>query len=130
MENQSTPPVLIEVTRGPAVESRHRGQIVVSDAQGKLLHQVGDPGVWVCLRSLAKPFQALAVLTSGAAAAFGFGAEELALFSGSPICCFKLPWASITTIWPRWRLSTAGPRVTSIKTGEVVWFSILFLNFN
>ncbi len=35
------------------------------------------------MRSLAKPFQALAVLTSGAAAAFGFGAEELALFSGS-----------------------------------------------
>ena len=37
----------------------------------------------MCLRSLAKPFQALAVLTSGAAAAFGFGAAELALFSGS-----------------------------------------------
>jgi L-asparaginase II len=37
----------------------------------------------VCLRSLAKPFQALPVITSGAAAAFGFGPQELALFSGS-----------------------------------------------
>jgi L-asparaginase II len=37
----------------------------------------------VCLRSLAKPFQALPVLTTGAADAFGFGPEELALFSGS-----------------------------------------------
>jgi L-asparaginase II len=83
MENQTTAPVLVEVTRGPAVESRHRGQIVVIDAQGKLVHQVGDPEVWVCLRSLAKPFQALAVLTSGAAAAFGFKGAELALFSGS-----------------------------------------------
>ncbi len=83
MENLSASPVLIEVTRGPAVESRHRGQIVVVDAQGNLLHHLGDPEVWVCLRSLAKPFQALAVITSGAAAAFGFKGQELALFSGS-----------------------------------------------
>jgi L-asparaginase II len=83
MENQPTSPILVEVTRGPAVESRHRGQIVVIDAQGKLLHQVGDPEVLVCLRSLAKPFQALALVTSEAAVAFGFGPAELALFSGS-----------------------------------------------
>ncbi len=83
MENQTTAPVLVEVTRGPAVESRHRGQIVVSDAQGQVVQQLGDPEVWVCLRSLAKPFQALAVVTSGAAAAFGFKGAELALFSGS-----------------------------------------------
>ena len=83
MPNQPTSPVLIEVSRGPEVESRHRGQIVVMDAQGKLLHQVGDPEALVCLRSLAKPFQALAVLTSGAAEAFGFKGAELALFSGS-----------------------------------------------
>ena len=83
MPNQPTAPVLVDVTRGPAVESRHRGQIVVIDAQGKLIHQLGDPEALVCLRSLAKPFQALAVLTSGAAAAFGFKGAELALFSGS-----------------------------------------------
>ncbi|MCX5892442.1 MAG: asparaginase [Deltaproteobacteria bacterium] len=46
----------MEVTRGPEVESRHRGQIVVADATGKLHHQIGDPEVLVCLRSLAKPF--------------------------------------------------------------------------
>ena len=83
MPSQMTSPVLIEVTRGPQVESCHRGHIVVMDAAGKLRHQLGDAETWVCLRSLAKPFQALAVLTSGAAEAFGFGAEELALFSGS-----------------------------------------------
>lgn len=76
-------PVLVEVTRGPAVESRHRGQIAVMDAKGGLVKQVGDPEALVCMRSLAKPFQALALLTSGAAEAFGFGPEELALFSGS-----------------------------------------------
>jgi L-asparaginase II len=76
-------PVLIEVTRGPRVESCHRGQIVVMDAEGKIRHHLGDPEVQVCMRSLAKPFQALPVLTTGAADAFGFGPAEVALFSGS-----------------------------------------------
>jgi L-asparaginase II len=76
-------PVLIEVTRGARVESYHRGHIVVIDAQGNLRHSLGDPEAQVCMRSLAKPFQALPVLTTGAADAFGFGSEEIALFSGS-----------------------------------------------
>jgi L-asparaginase II len=83
MPKQSTSPVLVEVTRGPLVESCHRGQIAVMDAGGNLRHGLGDLEVQVCMRSLAKPFQALAVITTGAAAAFGFGAAELALFSGS-----------------------------------------------
>jgi L-asparaginase II len=76
-------PILVEVTRGPLTESRHRGQIAVVDAEGKLRHALGDPETLVCLRSLAKPFQALPLITTGAAQAFGFGPEELALFSGS-----------------------------------------------
>jgi L-asparaginase II len=83
MTSQVTPPILIEVTRGPRVESCHRGHVVVTDAAGTLVHSLGDAEAWVCMRSLAKPFQALAVITSGAADTFGFGAEELALFSGS-----------------------------------------------
>jgi L-asparaginase II len=82
-KNNMPPPVLIEVTRGPRVESCHRGHIAVVDAAGTLRHGRGDVDAWVCMRSLAKPFQALAVLTSGAAAAFDFGPPELALFSGS-----------------------------------------------
>jgi L-asparaginase II len=83
MQSQLSPPVLVEVTRGPEVESLHRGQIAVVDAAGHLKERLGDPETLVCLRSLAKPFQALAVLTTGAAAAFGFGPPELAVFSGS-----------------------------------------------
>ena len=83
MQGPMAAPVLVEVTRGPAVESSHRGQVVVSDAQGNPCRRVGDIEALVCLRSLAKPFQTLAVLTSGAAAALGLGAPELALFSGS-----------------------------------------------
>jgi L-asparaginase II len=83
MPSHITPPVLIEITRGPRVESSHRGHIAVVDAAGNLRHSLGDAEAWVCMRSLAKPFQALAVLNTGAAATFGFGAEEMALFSGS-----------------------------------------------
>jgi L-asparaginase II len=83
MESESIVPVLVEVTRGPLTECRHRGQIAVADAQGNLRGRLGEPGTPVCLRSLAKPFQALPLITTGAAAAFGFGEAELALFSGS-----------------------------------------------
>ena len=110
MPNQITSPVLIEVTRGPGVESCHRGQIVVADAAGNLHHQLGDPEVLVCMRSLAKPFQALAVLTSGAAKAFGFGAAELALFSGS-LSGQDFQIVLVTSILERLGLKAARPAV-------------------
>lgn len=75
--------VLVEVSRGARVESCHLGAIAVVDQQGRLLTAVGDPELWVCLRSMAKPIQALPILTTGAAAAFNFGPQELALFCGS-----------------------------------------------
>jgi L-asparaginase II len=80
---QNCPPVLVEVTRGSEVECRHRGDIAVVDKDGKIRAGVGDPATLVCMRSLAKPFQALPLITTGAAEAFGFGPEELALMSGS-----------------------------------------------
>lgn len=76
-------PVLVEVTRGAEVESRHRGEIAVVDKDGRQRAAAGDPKTLVCMRSLAKPFQALPLITTGAAQAFGFGPEELALMSGS-----------------------------------------------
>ena len=77
------PPILVEVTRGSEVESRHRGEIAVVDEAGTVRHHLGDPEAPVCMRSLAKPFQVLPLITTGAAQAFGFGPEELALMSGS-----------------------------------------------
>jgi L-asparaginase II len=77
------PVLLVEVTRGDRVESSHYGHIAVCDPQGNLAARLGDPDLWVCLRSMAKPIQALPLLTTGAVQAFEFGPEELALFSGS-----------------------------------------------
>ncbi|MGQ9689657.1 MAG: asparaginase [Desulfobaccales bacterium] len=76
-------PILVEVTRGSEVESRHRGEIAVVNGAGRRRAGVGEGEALVCMRSLAKPFQALPLITTGAASAFGFGGEELALMSGS-----------------------------------------------
>ncbi|BBK35301.1 asparaginase [Allostella sp. ATCC 35155] len=76
-------PVLVEVTRGTAVESRHRGSIAVVDAGGNLVHRVGDVAQAVYPRSAIKPLQALLLVESGAADRFGLTDRELALACAS-----------------------------------------------
>jgi L-asparaginase II len=76
-------PVLVEVTRGGRVESRHGGSIVVVDASGKSVFALGDIGAPVFPRSACKAMQALPLVESGAADAYGFGNRELALASSS-----------------------------------------------
>jgi L-asparaginase len=74
---------LLAVVRGTAVESMHRGAIAVVGTDGELLGAAGDPSVEVLLRSSAKPFQAAAVIESGAAKQFSLTDEEIAVISGS-----------------------------------------------
>ncbi|MCA1812575.1 MAG: asparaginase [Halobacteriales archaeon] len=69
------------VRRGKVVESTHRVSLAVSDARGKLHARLGDPGLVTFTRSSAKPFQALALVASGAAD--GLSAAELAIVTGS-----------------------------------------------
>lgn len=76
-------PVLVEVTRGHPVESIHRGSIAVADAEGTLIFALGDVETPVYPRSSLKPIQALPLVESGAAEAFGLGDEEVALASAS-----------------------------------------------
>ncbi|MEX2631427.1 MAG: asparaginase [Tistlia sp.] len=80
---EAASPVLVEVTRGTLVESRHRGAFAVCDAEGRILHQAGDPERLVYPRSAIKPLQALALVESGAADAFGCTPAELALACAS-----------------------------------------------
>lgn len=75
--------ILVNVTRGDAVESFHRGHIAVVDSKGNIHYKVGNPDCNICLRSCAKPLQALPVLTTGAADRFKFSPAELAIMSGS-----------------------------------------------
>jgi L-asparaginase II len=74
---------LAAVTRGELVESIHRGRLAVFDPMGGELEAWGDPEAYVYLRSSAKPFQALPLVLSGAADAFGLTGEELAVACAS-----------------------------------------------
>ncbi|MDB5522416.1 MAG: asparaginase [Rhizobium sp.] len=76
-------PVLVEVTRGNRVESFHRGMIAVVDGAGKTVLEFGDIETPLFPRSACKAMQALPLVESGAADAYGFGNRELALSSSS-----------------------------------------------
>ena len=53
MEN----PVLVEVLRGKAIESRHRGSVAVVDADGGIALALGDIDTPVFPRSAVKAFR-------------------------------------------------------------------------
>jgi L-asparaginase II len=74
---------LAAVKRGALVESVHRGRLVVCDPGGNVLEAVGDPEAYVYLRSSAKAFQALPLILSGTADAFGLTDRELAVACAS-----------------------------------------------
>jgi L-asparaginase II len=78
-----TPAPLVEVWRGPVVESRHRGHLAAVDGDGRLVAHLGEPETVTYLRSSGKPFQAVPLLTSGAAERFHFTEAELAVACGS-----------------------------------------------
>jgi L-asparaginase II len=78
-----TNPVLVEVTRGPLVESRHRGAVAVCDAHGNAALALGNVAAPIFPRSAVKALQALPLIEQGAADRFGLSEEELALACAS-----------------------------------------------
>ena len=76
-------PILVKVTRGEIAESFHRGAVAVVDSEGNLTASIGNYQITAFLRSSAKPFQVIPLITSGAAKEFGFTAQEIALMCGS-----------------------------------------------
>lgn len=76
-------PILIEVLRGNAVESRHAGALAIVDASGRVHTALGDIERPIFPRSAVKLLQALPLVASGAADAFGLSDAELALACAS-----------------------------------------------
>lgn len=72
-------PVLIEVTRGDVVESRHRGAVCVVDGDGAVVLSLGDVNRPVFPRSAVKSLQVLPLIESGAVDRLGLSADEIAL---------------------------------------------------
>ncbi|MGH7507085.1 MAG: asparaginase, partial [Longimicrobiales bacterium] len=80
-EGEGVSAAAVEVWRGGLIESRHRVSVAVVDAHGRMRAQCGDPDLVVYARSAVKPFQAMPLVTDGAADQFGLTPPELAL------CC-------------------------------------------
>jgi len=76
-------PVLVRVLRNGIEESVHRGHIVETDPDGRMLHVLGDPDHLVTLRSTVKPFGLVALIEAGGVEAFDLTAAELAIMASS-----------------------------------------------
>ncbi|MDT8899356.1 asparaginase [Thermanaerothrix sp. 4228-RoL] len=74
---------LVELTRGPIVESVHWGALAIVDSRGRLLASLGDPYLVMHLRSTAKPFQLLPLIEEGAVEHFSLTPEEIAVMCAS-----------------------------------------------
>ncbi|MGP6089095.1 asparaginase [Antarctobacter jejuensis] len=90
---------MVEIIRGPVVESHHSGHAVICDHKGLIVEAWGDPGAVVLPRSSAKMIQALPLVASGAARAVGLSTERLALacasHQGAPLHARKVgAWLS------------------------------------
>ena len=76
-------PILVEVTRGPQVESWHRGAVSVVDAEGTSALALGDVECRVFPRSAVKALQAIPLVETGIADRLGLTDAEIALACAS-----------------------------------------------
>ena len=76
-------PILVEVMRGNAIESVHRGAVAIVDADGAVLASLGDVEHPIFPRSAVKVLQALPLVASGAADQLGLADDELAIACAS-----------------------------------------------
>lgn len=79
----TAPAPFAEIWRGPFLESVHSGHAVICDSSGQTMDAWGDPEQVVLPRSSSKMIQALPLVRSGAADAFGLGTKQLALACAS-----------------------------------------------
>ena len=77
------PVPMVEIWRGPFLESQHNGHAVICDESGQIVQAWGDPDKIVLSRSASKMIQALPLLQSGAADAASLTEAQLALACAS-----------------------------------------------
>ncbi|WP_245835777.1 asparaginase [Virgibacillus ndiopensis] len=74
---------LVKVQRGNHMESCHQINVAVVNADGELLHQVGNTQEKIYARSSMKPFQAIPIVETGAADYYHFSDADLSLCTAS-----------------------------------------------
>ncbi len=108
-------PVLVEVTRGREVESRHRGAAVVMDADGAVVFSIGDIERRVFPRSAVKAIQALPLVESGIADRLGLTAPR-SRCAAHPIPASRSMWRAPPRCSPK-RAATP-PASNAARTGR------------
>ncbi|MBD0335330.1 MAG: asparaginase [Cyanobacteria bacterium Co-bin13] len=73
----------VQLLREGIVESNHIAHAVVSDSRGRVLSVAGDAETETFVRSALKPFQALAVATTGTLERYGLDDKDLAIMCSS-----------------------------------------------
>ena len=76
---------LVELTRGPIVESVHYGAAVVVDSFGQVIYQIGHPQISTYLRSSSKPIQILPFVQAGGVEFYHLSEQELSILCASHI---------------------------------------------
>src|SRR6187431_2133069 len=76
-------PIVARQIRAGIEESVHRGDIVETDAAGRIIRQLGDPDRLVALRSTVKPFGLVALIEAGGIATFDLEPAEIAIMASS-----------------------------------------------
>jgi L-asparaginase len=77
------PRLEIHLLREGIVESIHQGEVVVADDRGRILAVAGDTETVSFMRSAMKPFQALAVTSTGIMERFDLNDKDLAIICSS-----------------------------------------------
>ncbi len=83
LKRPSNPRLEIHLLREGIVESIHLAEVVVADDKGRALAVAGDASTFSFMRSAMKPFQALAVTSTGVIERFDLDDEDLAIICSS-----------------------------------------------
>ncbi|MGF1601258.1 MAG: asparaginase [Thermosynechococcaceae cyanobacterium] len=82
-KRKPTPALDIHLLREGIIESRHHAEVAVCDERGRVLATAGNLETSYFVRSALKPFQALAVTTTGTLEQFELSDRDLAIMCGS-----------------------------------------------
>lgn len=83
LKRPSYPRLEVNLLREGIVESIHQAEVVLADDKGRVLAVAGDAQTFSFMRSAMKPFQALAVTTTGAIERFDLNEKDLAIICSS-----------------------------------------------
>lgn len=83
LKRPAHPRIEVHLLREGIIESVHQSEVVVTDNRGRVLAIAGNSETCSFIRSAMKPFQALAVTTTGVMESFDLNDEDLAIICSS-----------------------------------------------